>query len=260
MRIVSWNVNGIRAAWRKGLWPHLKGLGPDATMLQEIRCLPEQAPDEIHRQRTFETTWHPAERKGYAGTLTWTRGEHVVQSRGIAGADDSQGRVLTTLWRGVRMVNVYLPSGSRSDEAQASKEAWMDQFLPWLAELAQDPIPTVVGGDLNIAHTENDIHNPSGNKRNSGFLPHERSWFTDLLQTGWTDTLRTHLGEQKGPYSWWSNRGQARALNRGWRIDYLLLNRVASDRLLDAGINRAGGMTISDHAPIWIDLEPPNPA
>lgn len=253
MRICTWNVNGLRAAWRKGLWKHLKKLSPDAVMLQEIRCLPEQAPQEVHRQRTYKATWHPAEKRGYAGTLTWTRTAHEELGRGMDAADP-QGRVLRTRTQGVELVNVYLPSGSRSDEAQQSKEAWMDRFLPWASALAAQDHPVVLGGDLNIAHTANDIHNPTGNKRNSGFLTHERAWFSELLDAGWTDVIRERAGDQKGPYSWWSNRGRARELNRGWRIDYLLCNPAAAARVTAAGTERQGGMEVSDHAPVWIDL------
>ncbi len=253
MRIATWTVNGLRAAWRKGLWNHTKRLRPDAMMLQEIRCLPEQAPDEVHRQRTFEATWNPAERKGYAGTLTWTRGEHAVIGTGLDAADP-QGRVLRTAYNGVQLVNVYLPSGSRSPDAQADKEAWMDRFLPWAAAIADTDEPVVLGGDLNIAHTDNDIHNPSGNKRNSGFLPHEREWFTELLDSGWTDVVRSRTGDVRGPWSWWSNRGRARELDRGWRIDYLLANAAAAKRVVDCGVERKGGLEVSDHAPVWIDL------
>ena len=253
MRIATWNVNGLRAAWSKGLWNHLKRLQPDAVMLQEIRCLPEQAPAEIHRQRTYKATWHPAERKGYAGTLTWTRTPHEELGRGMDAADP-QGRILRTRYRGVQLVNVYLPSGSRSEEAQANKEAWMERFFPWATALADSDEPVILGGDLNIAHTANDIHNPTGNKRNSGFLPHEREWFGQFLDAGYRDVVREHFGDQKGPFSWWSNRGQARKLNRGWRIDYLLANQAAAERVTDAGIERKGGMTVSDHAPVWIDL------
>ena len=253
MRICTWNVNGVRAAWRKGLWRHLKRLKPDAVMLQEIRCTPEQAPDPMLRQRTYRTTWHPAEKLGYAGTLTWTRGDHTVLERGVDGPDP-QGRVLRTRFDEIELINVYLPSGSRSDEAQQAKEAWMERFLPWAERLAAQPHPVVLGGDLNIAHTANDIHNPTGNKRNSGFLPHERDWFSTLLAAGWTDVIRVRAGETKGPYSWWSNRGQARALNRGWRIDYLLCNKAAATRVTAAGTERSGGLEVSDHAPVWIDL------
>jgi exodeoxyribonuclease-3 len=253
MRICTWNVNGVRAAHRKGLWRHLKRLNPDAVMLQEIRCTPEQAPPEITRQRTYTTTWHPAQKLGYAGTLTWTKGPHEVRSRGIGG-EDVQGRALRTMWNGIELINIYLPSGSRSPEAQASKEAWMARFRPWAAALAAQDHPVILGGDLNIAHTKNDIHNPTGNKRNSGFLPHERVWFGELLSDGWTDVIRQKFGEVRGPWSWWSNRGRARELDRGWRIDYLLTNAAATARVVDAGIVRKGGLEVSDHAPVWVDL------
>ena len=253
MRIASWNVNGLRAAWRKGMPKHLKKLGADAVMLQEIRCLPEQAPDEIHRQRTYKIAWNPAEKKGYAGTGTWTRGEAETLGTGMDDAD-AQGRILRSRFNGVHLINVYLPSGSRSDEAQANKEAFMNRLMPWAAALAALDEPVILGGDLNIAHTKLDIHNATGNKRNSGFLPHEREWFTKFLGRGWTDMVRHQLGEQQGPYSWWSNRGRARELNRGWRIDYLLGNTAATQRLVGAGIERQGGMEVSDHAPIWVDL------
>jgi len=253
MRIATWNVNGLRAAWKKGLWPHLKRLDADAVMLQEIRCLPDQAPAAVHRQRTYKTTWHPAERKGYAGTLTWTRTEHEVVSTGL-GAADPEGRVLVTQWSGLTLINVYLPSGSRSTEAQERKDQWAARFQEWVRPWVDRTDPVILGGDLNIAHTRNDIHNPTGNKNNSGFLEHERAWFGALLDTGWTDLLRRQLGERKGPYSWWSNRGQARKLDRGWRIDYLLGNAAAADRLTDAGIVRKGGLVVSDHAPVWVDL------
>lgn len=256
MRIATWNVNGLRAAWDKGLWKHLKRLDPDAVMLQEIRCLPEQAPAEATRQRTFRATWHPAAQKGYAGTLTWTRNAPELLGRGVASADP-HGRVLRVRAGGVQLVNVYLPSGSRGPEAQAAKEAFMAEFLPWAAALAASTEPVVLGGDLNIAHTARDIHNPAGNKKNSGFLPHERAWFGDLLATGWTDCIRQIAGDVTGPWSWWSNRGQARELDRGWRIDYLLANRAAAARLVGGGIERSGGLEISDHAPVWIDLDGP---
>jgi exodeoxyribonuclease-3 len=112
----------------------------------------------------------------------------------------------------------------------------------------------VVGGDLNIAHTEQDIFYAAGNKKNSGFMPHEREWFGDVLKTGWSDFIREHYGDIDGPYSWWSNRGKARELDRGWRIDYLLGNSAASKRFVDAAIHRPGGMTVSDHAPVTINL------
>ena len=114
--------------------------------------------------------------------------------------------------------------------------------------------PVILGGDLNIAHTELDIHNAKGNKKNSGFLPHEREWFTKLLESGWADVFRAHHGPVQGPYSWWSNRGRARELNRGWRIDYLLTNSTATEHFQQASVLREAGLQVSDHAPVIADF------
>ena len=143
---------------------------------------------------------------------------------------------------------------SRWSIRQPRKDAWMEAFLPFAARLAEAPHAVLLGGDLNVAPTELDIHNPSGNRKNSGFLPHEREWFGRLLGVGYTDLVRTHVGEVKGPYSWWSNLGRARELDRGWRIDHLLGNAAAAARLQRAWIHRAGGLEVSDHAPITVEL------
>jgi exodeoxyribonuclease-3 len=153
------------------------------------------------------------------------------------------------------LINIYLPSGSSKIERQLYKEKWMEEFLIWLNDFVSLDSPVIVAGDLNIAHTENDIWNPSGNRMSSGFLLHEREWFDRLLESGWEDVCREHFGDKKGPYSWWSNRGKARILDRGWRIDYFLANKAASKLVVNAEINREGGLTVSDHAPVIIDLK-----
>ena len=130
----------------------------------------------------------------------------------------------------------------------------MGRFLPWMQKLVGESEPVVVGGDLNIAHTERDIFHAKSNAKTSGFLPHERAWFGDLLDAGWADFVRRQFGDVDGPYSWWSNRGKARELDRGWRIDYLLGNRAAAKRFVDAHIHREAGLTVSDHAPVTINL------
>lgn len=254
MRIATWNVNGLRAAIRKGIDRHLAELEPDVLMLQEIRVLPEQLPEKWAAPAGWQVHWHPAEKKGYAGTSTWSRQPLEVLGTGLGG-EDPEGRVLVTRVGGVRFVNVYLPSGSSSEERQARKERWMDDFLAWTRQLTDSDEPVILGGDLNIAHTADDIHNPTGNKNNSGFLPQEREWFTRFLESGWTDLLRLSVGQQKGPYSWWSNRGRARELDRGWRIDYLLANAAAAGRSGRCWVHRRGGLEISDHAPVLLELD-----
>lgn len=231
----------------------MRRLKPQVLLLQEIRCLPEQLPPNRAKPRRWKVAWHPAEKKGYAGVATWSRAPLEVVDRGM-GATDPEGRILVTRTSGMLIANVYLPSGSRSPEAQERKEAWMASFAPWAAALARTDEPVVLAGDLNIAHTEADIHNPSGNKRNSGFLPQERAWFGELLDAGWTDLVRRHVGPGPGPWSWWSNRGRARALDRGWRIDYILGNAAAAECVVDAFITRKGGLDTSDHAPVTVDF------
>ena len=253
MRITTWNVNGLRAALKKGLHRHVDALEPDILMLQEIRATPAQLPASEQSPDGWFCAWHPAERLGYSGVATWSRRPQWTVGVGMDAADP-EGRILRTRTKKVQLVNVYLPSGSRSEEAQARKEDWMARFLPWAAALAATDEPVILAGDLNIAHTELDIHNPRGNKRNSGFLPNEREWFTELLTSGWSDLFRDHVGAQQGPYSWWSNRGRARELDRGWRIDYLLGNAAAAAICRGASVHRPGGMEVSDHAPVSIDL------
>ena len=254
IRLLSWNVNGIRAALRKGLETFLDDLNPDITMLQEVRALPEQIPSPWDDPPNWNVHWHPAEKKGYSGTATWSRQPMTVHGTGMNDADP-EGRVLHVESHGIHTVNLYLPSGSNSPERQLKKEAWMERFFPWSREFLNLKKPVVLAGDFNIAHTEDDIHNPSGNRKNSGFLPHEREWFSLLLEAGWCDVIRREVGPGKGPYSWWSNRGQARALNRGWRIDYFLCNPAAAERVVGTGTHRAGGLTVSDHAPLTLDLD-----
>ncbi len=255
MRITTWNVNGLRAAIRKGFGDCLAQIAPDVLLLQEVRALPEQLPPEWQEPAGWHVHWHPAEKKGYAGTAVWSRWPMEVLGVGLDdGCDDREGRVLTVRVQGVILASIYLPSGSSGPERQKVKDAWMDRFFPWAQRMVAKRTPVVLGGDLNIAHTERDIYYAKGNANSSGFLPHERQWFGQLLETGWNDFVREQFGDVDGPYSWWSNRGKARELDRGWRIDYLLGNRAVAKRFSDAAIHRAGGLTVSDHAPVTINL------
>ena len=256
MRIITWNVNGLRAALRKGIHDHIKTLNPDVILLQEIRVLPEQLSATDRNPEGWHVIWHPAERKGYAGTAIWSRTPLQEEERG-AGSPDPEGRVLRASTQGVQLVSVYLPSGSSGDERQAVKETWMDDFRPWADNLVKKRTPVIIGGDLNIAHTERDIFYAKGNEKSSGFLPNERTWMGDLIASGWHDFAREQYGNIQGPYSWWSNRGKARALDRGWRIDYLLGNPAAAKGFSSAEIYREGGVTVSDHAPVIINISNP---
>ncbi|MEQ1507479.1 MAG: exodeoxyribonuclease III [Myxococcota bacterium] len=252
MRIASWNVNGLRAALRKGIERHLEVVDPDVVMLQEVRATVAQLPWTAPPGWSAE--WHSAARPGYAGVATWSRRPLRRLGTGIDGAPDDDGRVLRAEVDGIELVNVYAPSGSAGPASRARKDQWSTAFAPFAAALARAAHPVVMGGDFNVAHTERDIHDPRGNKNNSGFLPHERAWFGALLDAGWVDLVRVQLGPIQGPYSWWSSRGKARAEDRGWRIDYLLGNAAAAARVRGASIHRAGGLEVSDHAPVSIEL------
>ena len=254
MRITTWNVNGLRAALRKGFAEILDQLAPDVLLLQEVRALPEQLPENWAAPDGWHVHWHPAEKLGYSGTAIWSRTPIEILGTGLDG-DDPEGRIVRALTDGVEVVSVYLPSGSSSVVRQQVKEDWMEEFAPWASQLLSKRRPVIMGGDFNIAHTERDIFYAKSNENMSGFLPHERDWMGGLIETGWRDFVRNHYGEMQGPYSWWSNRGRARELDRGWRIDYLIGNTPAANRFQSADICRAGGMTVSDHAPVTIDLD-----
>lgn len=258
MRITTWNVNGLRAALKKGFAEHLALVAPDVLLLQEIRSTPDQLPEAWSAPVGWQVQWHPAEKKGYSGTAILSRLPMEVLGRGLEpGDDDPEGRVIRVRVAGVQLICVYLPSGSSSAERQAVKEQWMERFFPFAAKWAKSAEPIVMGGDLNIAHTERDIYYAKANENQSGFLPHERAWFGRLLDAGWADFVRRQYGDVAGPYSWWSNRGQARKLDRGWRIDYLLGNPAAAKLWQDASIHRDGGLAVSDHAPVTINLRVP---
>ena len=253
MRITTWNVNGLRAAIRKGFAEIIETIAPDVLLLQEVRALPEQLPDDWAQPAGWHVHWNPAQKKGYSGTAIWSRTPLTIHGTGLDG-DDPEGRVIHAVTNDVNVVSVYLPSGSSSEERQTEKERWMAEFVPWSTKLKRKRKPVVMGGDFNIAHTERDIFYAKSNAKTSGFMPHERDWIGGLLESGWHDHCREHFGDVAGPFSWWSNRGKARELDRGWRIDYLIGNKAAADVFESAEIYRPGGLTVSDHAPVSIDL------
>lgn len=278
MRITTWNVNGMRAALRKGFAEHVDAIAPDVLLLQEVRALPEQLPAEWQDPDGWHVVWNPAQKKGYAGTAIWSRTPIDLIEVGLNKTDkDEEGRLLAAVVGGVGVGCVYLPSGSSGDHRQIEKEKWMKRFMPWTKKRLALDTPFVFGGDLNIAHTPRDIFYAKSNEKQSGYLPHERDWMTKLIDAGWRDLVREDYDQlleaggdvadrfgvegegidpaQHGPYSWWSNRGSARASNRGWRIDYLLANAAAAKRFRQAHTHRAGGLTVSDHAPVSIDLD-----
>ena len=258
MRVATWNINGIRSASKKGLGDRLQHLDADVVLLQEVRGMREHAPEPLIHAGKYEVVWNPAARPGYAGTAVLSRKKPKKVTYGLCNGacdEDDEGRLILADLGGLVVASIYLPSGSSGDHRQAIKEQWMPKFTRWVEPLRRKRTPVLLGGDFNVAHTERDIFYAKGNQKNSGFLPHEREWIGDLLGSGWHDIIREKHGDVHGPYSWWSNRGQARKLDRGWRIDYLLANPAARKVLKDCWIDRDAADGISDHAPVIADLE-----
>ena len=252
MRIITLNVNGIRSAAAKGLFPWLARQRADVICLQEVRALPQQIEGPEYHLRGYTRLLYPAERPGYAGVALFARREpeKVVHGFGVE-EFDREGRYLEAHFGNVAVVSLYLPSGSAGPERQASKFRFLDAFASWLARLRAAPRQYVLCGDWNIAHREIDLKNWRGNQKNSGFLPEERAWMDRLFgELGFVDAFRV-VDARAEQYTWWSNRGQAWAKNVGWRIDYQVATPGVGVAAAAARIYR--DRRFSDHAPLIMD-------
>ena len=255
MKIISYNVNGIRSALGKGLEQWLESHQADIVCLQETKASPEQVDFSLIEQMGYRHYWYAAEKKGYSGVATLTRIEptHVSAGCGIE-PYDREGRILRTDFGDWTLLNCYFPSGTSGEERQELKMRFLDDFYDWVQALRKERPRLIVVGDYNIAHTEIDIHDPKGNKHSTGFLPEERAWLSKWFDSGFTDAFR-HLHPSKVEYSWWSFRAGARAKNKGWRIDY----QSVSDNI--AGGLRAAGhyadAVHSDHCPVVVEIDLP---
>ena len=251
MELISWNVNGIRAALRKGCLEFFENRRPDVICLQETKAHAEQVTLELEGYHQY---WFPAERKGYAGTAIWTRTAPKEVTRGLGLAEhDDEGRLITARYPQFTLVNVYTPNAQRGLRRLPYRtESWDPAFRKHLSELRQSG-PVIFCGDLNVAHQAIDLANPKQNVRNPGFTPEERASF-DLLfaEDGFVDTFR-HFTPEGGHYTWWSQRAGVRERNIGWRIDYFcatpdILPRIQASYLLPEVLG-------SDHCPIVLELE-----
>jgi exodeoxyribonuclease-3 len=256
MRVLSLNVNGLRSAREKGLFPYLARQKADVICLQEIRATEEQLEGPGFQLRGYTRLLLPAERKGYAGVAIYAKRAPDELVRGF-GVDefDREGRYLEARFGEVSVVSLYLPSGSSGEHRQASKYRFLDSFLPHLARLAKTGRPYVLSGDWNIAHKPIDLENWKSNQKNSGFLPEERAWLDRVYgELGFVDAFR-EVNQEPRQYTWWSNRGEAWAKNVGWRIDY----QVASPSLRGAAeaVSIYKNKRFSDHAPLIVDYALP---
>jgi exodeoxyribonuclease-3 len=249
MKILSWNVNGLRAVQKKGFADWLHKSLPDILCVQESRALPDQV--EADWPKTYEVHWNPAEKKGYAGVMTFTKTPPIKVTRGIGlAAHDHEGRVLTTEHDYFFLVNVYVPNAQRSLARLPYRQQWDRDFLAYLKKLERRK-PVVFCGDLNVSHKEIDLTNFKANKKNAGFTIEERAGFDAFVAAGFIDTFR-EFETATGHYTWWSNRLNARARNIGWRIDYFLISKSLRPRLKNAFI--LPEVMGSDHCPVGIEL------
>jgi exodeoxyribonuclease-3 len=254
MRIISYNVNGIRAAMTRGFCEWLKTDPADIICLQETKA----TKDNVNRQMVidcgYEDYWFSATKKGYSGVAVFTKikPDNIEYGNQHAVSDD-EGRVIQLDFGDIRLINAYFPSGSAGDVRQAFKYQWLDDFYTYLDMLKKKHPQLILCGDYNIAHTELDIHDPKGNKNSSGFLPNERAWMDKFLSSGWIDTFRAFYPEQPHRYSWWSQRfPTVRLQNKGWRLDYITTTEPLRGRLKKADIYH--DVKYSDHCPVYLEL------
>jgi len=251
--IVSYNVNGIRAAAKKGLVEWLEEGGYDILCVQETKAQQEQVDVTPFEALGYHHHWYSAEKKGYSGVATFSKQapDKVVAGCGIE-KYDREGRILRTDFGELSILNCYFPSGTSGDERQAFKMDFLADFFDWVAELRKERPQLLILGDYNIAHTPIDIHDPVRNKKNSGFLPEEREWLSKWFENGFVDSYR-HLNAEKIEYSWWSYRAGARANNKGWRIDYQSVTENLKDNLKQA--YHLSEAKHSDHCPVFLELD-----
>lgn len=251
--IVTYNVNGIRAAITKGFTDWLKSTNPDVVCLQEVKAEREQVDLSALEEAGYHYYWHSAKKKGYSGVaiLTKLKPDHVEVGCGIE-KYDNEGRVLRADYGDVSVMSVYMPSGSSGDERQAFKMQWLEDFQRYIDGLRKERPNLVICGDYNICHQPIDIHNPKSNANTSGFLPEERDWIDRFIKGGFVDSFR-HLNKDPHHYTWWSFRAGARGKNLGWRIDYGMISESLAPKLKRSVILPQAKH--SDHCPVLLDLD-----
>ena len=254
MRLVSWNVNGIRAGIRKGFFEWLQGASPDVLCLQETKIRPEQLTPEMEQPDGYHTYWHSAERKGYSGVSTWTKNEPLAVQEGFGRPEfDVEGRVLITDFPGFKLLNIYFPNGQRDLARLEYKLRFYEALLEYCDKLHAQGEKLVLCGDYNTAHMDIDLARPKQNQKTSGFMPEERVWIDYYLEHGFIDTFRTLHPNEEERYTWWMYMRNARERNIGWRIDYFMVTESLMPAVTGADI--LGDVMGSDHCPITLDLE-----
>lgn len=254
MRLVSWNVNGIRAVAKKGFLESFDSFNADIICLQETKAMPEQVPAEVMEIEGYKSYFHAAERKGYSGTALYTRTEPTTVTYGL-GEDrfDHEGRTICARYEDFVLYNIYFPNGGQGPDRLAFKLDFYDCFLAKIRAHIAAGDNVIVCGDVNTAHQPIDLSNPIANSKVSGFLPEERVWIDQFIEDGLVDTFRLKYPDTEEKYTWWSYKTFARDRNVGWRIDYFFANQAFVHRISDAGM--LSDIMGSDHCPIYLDIE-----
>jgi len=249
-KLISWNVNGLRACMNKGFLDYFKKVEADIFCIQESKVQAGQIELELDGYRQY---WNYAEKKGYSGTAVFTRIEPFSVQNGI-GIDehDKEGRVITLEFDSYYLVNVYTPNAKKELERLDYRMKWEDDFRNYLVGL-KNKKPVIVCGDMNVAHKEIDLKNPASNRRSAGFTDEERAKFTQLLEAGFIDTFRYFYPDKKDAYTWWSYMFNARARNAGWRIDYFCVSENLKESLVSASIH--DDVLGSDHCPVELQIK-----
>ena len=249
MKLISWNVNGLRACLNKGFTDFFAAADADIVCIQETKMQPGQAEVGF---AGYEQFWNSAVKKGYSGTAVFSRLQPLAVSYGMGVAEhDQEGRIITLEYDEFQLVNVYTPNSQRGLARLEYRLQWEDDFRVYVGQLDRKK-PVVVCGDLNVAHREIDIKNPAANKNNAGFTPQERGKMTELLESGLIDSFRHLYPDRRDVYSWWSYMGNARERNVGWRIDYFLVSGQIQNRIREAAIRME--VQGSDHCPVVLEI------
>ena len=253
MKILSWNVNGIRAADKKGLFDWFKKQDADVVCLQEIKAMPEQVPPHLRNIPGYEVYWNSAERKGYSGVVTFTKQKPLDIKKGFGIEKfDNEGRILITEYSFFTLFNIYFPNGKKNQERLDYKLDFYDTFLAYADNLKAEGKNIIVCGDFNTAHKEIDLSRPKENEKVSGFLPVERAWIDTFIDHGYVDTFR-HFNKESDQYTWWDLKTRARERNVGWRIDYFFTNKEVISKIKNSFIMQ--NVFGSDHCPVGIEID-----
>ena len=251
--MLSWNINGLRAAEKKGFYQWFTKESPDILCLQEIKATPDQLPPHIRNVPGYHGFWNPGERKGYSGVATFSKEKPVKVETGFGREEfDSEGRILITSYPSFTLFNIYFPNGKKNQERLQYKLDFYDKFLTIADELKAKKRNIVVCGDFNTAHKEIDLARPKENEKISGFLPVERAWIDTFIDHGYVDTFR-HFNKEPNQYTWWDMKTGARARNVGWRIDYFFVNKEFLPKIKNAFI--MPDILGSDHCPVGIEVK-----